>query len=378
MGRNLACSLLLACTSTIAGAATIDHEPFGKGVEFIGIQGTIVAGDDEKFSRLAVQYKNAVVAFDSDGGQLVPALEIGKEIHLRGYSTVVGNGKSCASACALMWIAGANRWISSTGQVGFHASYLEANGRRIESGVANALVGRYLTQLDLPESAVIYATSAAPDSIRWLRATDHDRSSISFDVLENKSASTAANRGTSASSSAAADSPPPVIETVTAPSATTDDKKAPVWGQVADWTIAIDNTLSNGCFMFGQWNNGTVFRVGVDRRANGYYILFSNPDWKSLKLGEKYDLQFKFDSNSPWTGPTSVIDMGDNSHFLYATFADSAFWTEFTNSGELDITRDGKVVTEMKLPAAKAAFNELVTCQRAQDSKARSSDPFAQ
>jgi hypothetical protein len=84
------------------GAATIDHAPFGEGIEFIGIQGPIVAGDDEKFSRLAVQYKKAVVAFDSDGGQLLPALEIGKEIHLRGYSTAVGDGKSCASACALI------------------------------------------------------------------------------------------------------------------------------------------------------------------------------------------------------------------------------------------------------------------------------------
>lgn len=250
---------------------------------------------------MAVQYKKAVVAFDSAGGQLLPALEIGKEIHIRGYSTVVGNGKSCASACALMWIAGTTRWISPTGQVGFHASYLEANGRKVESGVANALVGRYLTQLDLPESSVIYATSAGPASIQWLRAADHGSSSISFEVFKTKTTPAPRNRAISASPSAEANDAPPLIRVVQPPSAATDDKKAPVWRQVGNWTIAVYSTMQNGCFMFGTWKSGTVFRVGVGRRSTGgYYLIFSNPDWTSLKKGEKFDLQFKFDSNSPW------------------------------------------------------------------------------
>lgn len=377
MGRNFACTLALICTSSTAGAATIDHAPLGEGIELIGIQGPIVTGDDEKFSRLAVQYKKALVAFDSDGGQLLPALEIGKEIHIRGYSTIVGNGKSCASACALMWIAGTTRWISSSGQVGFHASYFEANGRKVESGVANALVGRYLTQLDLPESSVIYATSAGPDSIQWLRAADHGKSSISFDVFETKSTGSS-NTASSSGPTAEARNAAPTIQVVEAPP-TADDKKAPVWRRLGDWTIGIDNTMQYGCFRYGEWNNKTVFRVGVDRRtSNGYYLLFSNPDWKSLKIGQKYNLQFQFDTHSPWNGPTTVIDLGDNTAFLYATFNDTQFWNEFSTAAELDITRDGKPVTQMKLPGAKAAFDELVVCQRAQDSQARTRDPFAQ
>lgn len=379
MRRSSKIGFALISISVPAGAATIDHAPFGDGIEFIGIQGPIVAGDDEKFSRLAVQYKYALVALDSDGGQLLPALEIGKEIHIRGYSTVVGNGKSCASACALIWIAGSTRWITPTGQVGFHASYLEANGRKVESGVANALVGRYLTQLDLPESSVIYATSAGPDSIQWLRAADHGRSSIPFEVLDTKTTPTSRDAAVSRSSSAEARNSPPPIQVVENPSPTNDDKKAPVWRQVGNWTIAVDSSMQNGCFMFGSWNNGTVFRVGVDRRSkDGYYLLFSNPDWTSLKKGQTYDLQFQFDSRSPWTGPTSVIDLGDNADFLYATFDDPSFWNEFSNSAELDISRDGKSVTQMMLPGAKVAFDELATCQRAQDSQARTRDPFAQ
>lgn len=187
MRHNAVFAFAIASISSLAGAATIDHAPMGKGVELIAIQGPLVSGDEDKFSKLAVQYKAAVVALDSDGGQLVPALEIGKAIHLRGYATVVGEEKTCASACALIWVAGSKRFLIPTGRVGFHASYLESNGQKIESGVANALIGRYLTQLDLPESSIIFATSAGPDSITWLTASDQATASIPFEIVSDDS-----------------------------------------------------------------------------------------------------------------------------------------------------------------------------------------------
>lgn len=168
-----------------AGSATIKHEALGKGVELIVISGDIAAGDEQEFKRLAVQYDTAVVALDSPGGQLLPAIEIGKAIHLREFGTLVTGNGSCASACALIWIAGAHRFLTPGAMVGFHASYLEANGARTESGVANALVGRYLTQLELPERAIIFATSASPDSIKWLKASDEATSGITFELLSD-------------------------------------------------------------------------------------------------------------------------------------------------------------------------------------------------
>jgi hypothetical protein len=46
-------------------------------------------------------------------------------------------------------------------QIGFHAAYIEKAGRASESGVGNALVGSYLTQIGLSENAVVYITQAA-------------------------------------------------------------------------------------------------------------------------------------------------------------------------------------------------------------------------
>lgn len=183
-----------------AFAATITHEDLGDGVQIIAIEGDIKSGDEETFRRLAVQYSTAIVALDSQGGLLVPSLEIGRMIHLREFNTIVIDGDQCASACALIWIAGAKRYLMPQGSVGFHASYLDLGGKQVESGVANALIGRYMTQLELPERAVIYATSAPPSTIRWLTPDGRANAGISFEIFTGKSSESVAVASASSTS----------------------------------------------------------------------------------------------------------------------------------------------------------------------------------
>jgi hypothetical protein len=47
-------------------------------------------------------------------------------------------------------------------------AYIEEAGRASESGVGNALVGSYLTQIGLSETAVVYITQAAPTELTLL------------------------------------------------------------------------------------------------------------------------------------------------------------------------------------------------------------------
>ena len=178
--------MCLATLSTPAHAAEFYNETFSDGTEAIIVSGEIVAGDEERFRNLSIKYPKAIVALESPGGALKPALEIGRQIRLRGYETLVLDGKSCVSACALVWIAGSRRIIWGLGRVGFHASYIDDNGRKVESGVANAIVGYYLSQLNLSEGAVIFATSAPPDEVLWLTA-DSNESPISFDIWQRES-----------------------------------------------------------------------------------------------------------------------------------------------------------------------------------------------
>ena len=133
-----------------ARSADISALRLDRGTALI-ITGEIKPGDGAKFRSEASKYIDGYVFLESEGGSLADAIDIGETIRLKGYATAVINGSSCNSACALIWLAGTPRALSRSGKLGFHAAYSDRSGTAQESGVANAMVGRYLTLLNLPE-----------------------------------------------------------------------------------------------------------------------------------------------------------------------------------------------------------------------------------
>jgi hypothetical protein len=94
-------------------------------------------GDDRTFNGLtAALPAGSVVVLASQGGSVVPALEIGRAIRLKAFTTVVASNSLCASACALTWLAGTHRFMSANSHIGFHAAYRVVDGKSAaESGV---------------------------------------------------------------------------------------------------------------------------------------------------------------------------------------------------------------------------------------------------
>lgn len=198
---SFAAAASLATISQSAAAAKIEHVSLGEGIELIAIEGTIATGDEEKFRRLSIQYDDAVVALSSEGGALLTAIEIGKMIRLKEFPTLVLENYECTSACALIWIAGSTRFLAPNGRVGFHASYRDEGGRKVETGAGNALVGRYLTLLNLPEKAVLFATAAPPNRILWLSSANARDAGIDFEIFGEEE-----------------ETPPPIVRTNVVPS----------------------------------------------------------------------------------------------------------------------------------------------------------------
>lgn len=194
-------------------AANIEVIPLEEDDEVvIAITGDIEPGDDDQFRKIAAAYSNAIVMLNSDGGTIAPAMDIGRTIKLRGYTTAVHNADSCASACALIWIAGTRRVVFEGGEVGFHASYLDTDGTKLETGLGNALVGHYLSQLGFGEKTVVFATLAPPDKILWLNSETASLSGIEFTTIPNDKGEQSLR---SAQNTPAA--PPPIVAPVVAP-----------------------------------------------------------------------------------------------------------------------------------------------------------------
>ena len=146
VGFSLCLLLSLAFPAGPTAAATIELRSSGT----IAIHGRIEAGDEVIFRTKFREQKIAVVELSSPGGEVIPALEIGDLIATTEIMTEVEEGATCASACALIWLAGKERRVHKNGQVGFHAAYRETGDGPVESGAANALVGAYLAKWDLP------------------------------------------------------------------------------------------------------------------------------------------------------------------------------------------------------------------------------------
>jgi hypothetical protein len=152
------------------------------------VSGRIVQGDSQRFANTALATNDALVVLLSEGGALMESLNIGRAIRIKGFTTYVPDHAECASACALIWLAGVKHVMSSTARVGFHAAYIDESGVKAVTSSGNALVGSYLNTLGLPDKAILYLTAAAPDSVLWLTPTKATEMGISVAVYDTETA----------------------------------------------------------------------------------------------------------------------------------------------------------------------------------------------
>jgi hypothetical protein len=170
----LAVMMVAPARETLSATITV-HEPDSEGRVFVDVVGQINDEDFKTFKEKTDQVlpigvghlkKQMVVALISYGGNISSALQIGDQIHRRGMSTFVPGDRTCASACALIWLAGRQRHVGDTPQIGFHAIHDTRTQR--ESGIGNALVGAYLRDLGIDYKAIVFMTRAGPTSVEWL------------------------------------------------------------------------------------------------------------------------------------------------------------------------------------------------------------------
>ncbi len=100
------------------------------------------------------------IVFNSNGGNLTAAMELGRLIRKTGASTSVGvKGTeefnslpgACFSACTLAYLGGRYRYFKQGSKYGVHRAYLTSstNGRDLEVGqVLSAMIGSYIREMD--------------------------------------------------------------------------------------------------------------------------------------------------------------------------------------------------------------------------------------
>jgi hypothetical protein len=153
----------------------------------------------------------------------------------------------------------------------------------------------------------------------------------------------------------------------------------PLWANVGDWSILVDRSLGNGCFMISSYTRGTYLRIGIDNTNNkNGYVMIGNEAWQSIEAGKEYKLSLEFNDETPWIGTFRAITMGDVT-VLFNPFNKPEFLREVGAKQKLTILYDDKVVTTLPLTGSYAAVQSLIECQSKVDEAAQStpSDPFS-
>lgn len=172
---------LLIISSTVSAAEIEDWNVPGD-FDFIQIKGEISRGDAERFENVIAGKERITVVLESPGGLVAEALRIGANIRTRNFATMVVDGGKCYSACGLIWVSGARRYMAADSRIGFHAAYRKEAGEYRESGVANAEIGSFLTHLGLRIEAIRFFTTAGPD--KFLMLTPQRARALGIEVYE--------------------------------------------------------------------------------------------------------------------------------------------------------------------------------------------------
>jgi len=139
------------------------------------LDGEIVSGDDERFAfaiataeRQYQDHRLRAVALDSPGGQIVEAMRMVDRIRRLGLVTVVPDGATCASACAVLFASGSIKVFSPKARLGVHGA---ANVEGVQDFSASALT-TYLAQafgsLGAPASVIGRMVVTPPANMTWL------------------------------------------------------------------------------------------------------------------------------------------------------------------------------------------------------------------
>ena len=148
------------------------------GLRYIVLSGDFVAGDDaSEFLTKALELDPHVISFDSPGGNVASAMRYGRLIRALGLKTMQPRSLNCASACALAFLGGTERY-AETGSIGVHRASFSPDRSispdiavaAIQAGTAD-LIG-YLSEMGVDPKLLQLSLSIDSSDMRYLTATE--------------------------------------------------------------------------------------------------------------------------------------------------------------------------------------------------------------
>lgn len=136
------------------------------------------------------------------------------------------------------------------------------------------------------------------------------------------------------------------------------------------WSVTVDPALSHSCFASRVYQDGTTFRIGLNRRASKGYIAIASPAWSSLQRGQAYELRLIFGSAPPRDRRATAVSI-DGEITLWMSFIDVDVIIEFMQEPAVQIWSKQQLLDELSLQGSFNAFLEVIHCQEKMDAIGR-------
>jgi hypothetical protein len=143
----------------------------------ITIAGEITHGDADTFAANVKQANDAGkfvanIRLNSEGGNLIEGVKLAEAVRFGKMSTNVGKKATCASACFLIFAAGATKFATYGAQIGVHGASDAGGAETIQSNAATVSMAKIAKDLGVPAAIIGRMVVTPPSEMVWLSPAD--------------------------------------------------------------------------------------------------------------------------------------------------------------------------------------------------------------
>lgn len=171
-------AIVISCAiPSAAPAATFKSVAAKDGTTIILLSGEIVDGDADTL-KASIKTANDAgklvsgIRLNSPGGNLLEGLKLADAVRFAKVATNVAGNATCASACFLVYAAGAMKFANYTAQVGVHGASDQQGEETVASGAATVSMARAAQDLGVPAAIIGRMVVTPPNEMVWLTPQD--------------------------------------------------------------------------------------------------------------------------------------------------------------------------------------------------------------
>ena len=175
--RTFAVSLLLTSICSAGQAASVTS-PGADGKTLLTLSGEIIPGDAD---RLMAEVKAAMddrrviagILLNSPGGNVAESFRLARIVRDAKMAAIVSDGAVCASACFIVFAAGAEKFAAYAARVGVHGAASDRPRRETDqSRAATIIMARAVKELGVPPGIIGQMVVTPPNEVVWLSPDD--------------------------------------------------------------------------------------------------------------------------------------------------------------------------------------------------------------